>query len=103
MWLSLRKYTEGFNVIHPEREREHSNPRQKESLHIADFPASAFESTVERQVVFPLNQGTVKRDVEQGRKSKPRRKGGYGQPCREDNRKSLMQTHQCFPYGDLAQ
>lgn len=67
---------------------------------------SAWESTVERQVVFPLNLGTcltVKRDVMQGRKGKPRRERGYGQPCREDNRRSFVQTHQCFPYGDLAQ
>lgn len=67
---------------------------------------SACESTVERQVVFPLNLGTcltVKRDMMQGRKGKPRRERGYGQPCREDNRRSFLQTHQCFPHRDLAQ
>lgn len=73
------------------------------------FPCSlpsAFESTVERQVVFPLDRGThltVKRDVVQGRKRKTRRERGYGQPCREDNRRSFVQTHPCFPYRDLAQ
>lgn len=73
------------------------------------FPCSvpsAFESTVEKQVIFPLNLGThltVKRDVVQGRKGKPRKERGYGQPCREDNRRSFMQAHQCFPYRDLAQ
>lgn len=39
----------------------------------------------------------------QGRKRKPRRERGYGQPCREDNRRSFVQTHQCFPYRDLFQ
>lgn len=58
------------------------------------------------QVVFPLNLGprlTMKRDVVQGRKRKPRREREYGQRCREDNRRSFVQTHQCFPYRDLAQ
>lgn len=67
---------------------------------------SAFESTVERQVVFPLNLGaclTMKRDVVWGRKKKPRRKRGYDQPCREDNRRSFVQTHHCISYRDLAQ
>lgn len=45
----------------------------------------------------------MKRDVVQGRKRKLTRERGYDQPCREDNRRSFVQTHHCFPYRDLAQ
>lgn len=45
----------------------------------------------------------MKRDVVQGRKRKPRRERGYGQPCGENNRRSFVQAHQYVPYRDLDQ
>lgn len=67
---------------------------------------SASESKTEGQVVFPLNLGTcltIQSDVVQGRKGKPGRERGYGQPCGEDNRRWLVQTHHYAPYRDVAQ